>query len=46
MDSIFYAFIILMFVAVVLAIEGIYLWWNSHHGAAARPHAKPRVKSG
>ena len=36
MDSIFYAFIVLMFVAVVLAFEGIYIWWNSRHGAAAR----------
>ena len=36
MDSIFYAFIVLLFVAVVLAIEGGYLWWNSHHGPAAR----------
>ncbi|MBU6488336.1 MAG: type II secretion system F family protein [Burkholderiales bacterium] len=36
MDSIFYAFIVLMFVAVVLAFEAIYIWWNSRHGAAAR----------
>jgi tight adherence protein B len=36
MDSIFYAFIVLMFVAVVLAVEGAYIWWNSRHGAAAR----------
>ena len=36
MDSIFYAFIVLMFVAVVLAVEAAYLWWNSRHGAAAR----------
>jgi tight adherence protein B len=36
MDSIFYTFIVLMFVAVVLAIEAIYIWWNSRHGAAAR----------
>jgi tight adherence protein B len=36
MDSTFYASIILMFVAIVLAIEGAYLWWNSHHGTAAR----------
>jgi tight adherence protein B len=36
MDSIFYAFIVLMFVAVVLAFEGVYIWWNSRHGAAAR----------
>ncbi len=36
MDPIFYAFVILIFVAVVLAIEGGYLWWNSTHGAKAR----------
>ncbi|MGN6652464.1 type II secretion system F family protein [Trinickia sp.] len=36
MDSIFYAFIVLMFVAVVLAFEALYIWWNSRHGAAAR----------
>ncbi|HWX12353.1 MAG TPA: type II secretion system F family protein [Trinickia sp.] len=36
MDPIFYAFIVLVFAAVVLAIEGIHIWWNSHHGAAAR----------
>lgn len=36
MDPIFYAFIVLLFVAVVLAIEGGFLWWNSHHGPAAR----------
>ena len=36
MDSIFYTFIVLMFVAVVLAFEAIYVWWNSRHGAAAR----------
>ena len=36
MDPIFYAFIVLLFVAVVLAIEGGYLWWNSQHGPAAR----------
>ncbi|MEX3959316.1 type II secretion system F family protein [Trinickia sp. EG282A] len=36
MDPIFYAFIILLFVAIVLAIEGGYLWWNSRHGPAAK----------
>jgi tight adherence protein B len=36
MDPIFYAFVVLLFVAVVLAIEGGYLWWNSRHGPAAR----------
>lgn len=36
MDSIFYTFIILLFVAVVLGIESSYLWWNSRHGPAAQ----------
>ncbi|KVQ27191.1 pilus assembly protein TadB [Burkholderia cepacia] len=36
MNTIFYAFVILMFVAVVLTIEGTYQWWNARHGAAAR----------
>ncbi|MDQ0141787.1 type II secretion system F family protein [Cupriavidus necator] len=36
MSTIFYAFGILLFVAVVLCVEGIYLWWNNVHGPAAR----------
>ncbi|WP_179400630.1 type II secretion system F family protein [Burkholderia guangdongensis] len=36
MDSIFYTFVILLFVAVVLAIEGGYQWWNARHGSAAK----------
>ncbi|HEV3106650.1 MAG TPA: pilus assembly protein TadB, partial [Trinickia sp.] len=36
MNPLFYAFIVLVFVAVVLAVEAIYIWWNSHHGGAAR----------
>ncbi|WP_175947193.1 type II secretion system F family protein [Burkholderia pyrrocinia] len=36
MNTIFYGFVILTFVAVVLAIEGVYQWWNARHGAAAR----------
>jgi tight adherence protein B len=36
MDPMFYAFIILTFIAVVLAVEGAYFWWNSRHGTAAR----------
>jgi tight adherence protein B len=36
MNSIFYGFVILTFVAVVLAIEGAYQWWNARHGSAAR----------
>lgn len=36
MAPIFYAFIILLFAAVVLAFEGVYQWWNDRHGPAAR----------
>jgi tight adherence protein B len=36
MSIIFYAFGILLFVAVVLCVEGIFIWWNSTHGAAAK----------
>ncbi|AMR77089.1 type II secretion system F family protein [Cupriavidus nantongensis] len=36
MSTIFYAFGILLFVAVVLCVEGVYLWWNNAHGPAAK----------
>ncbi|GAA7767209.1 MAG: pilus assembly protein TadB [Burkholderiaceae bacterium] len=36
MSTIFYAFGILLFVAVVLSVEAIYLWWNNAHGPAAK----------
>ncbi|WP_028226046.1 type II secretion system F family protein [Paraburkholderia ferrariae] len=36
MSPIFYAAVVLVFVAVVLAIEGAWMVWNSRHGAAAR----------
>jgi tight adherence protein B len=36
MNPIFYASVILLFVAVVLAMEGAYIWWNNRHGALAR----------
>lgn len=36
MSMIFYAFGILLFAAVVLCVEGLYLWWNSTHGPAAK----------
>ncbi|MDR0242140.1 MAG: type II secretion system F family protein [Burkholderia sp.] len=36
MNTIFYGFVILTFVAVVLTIEGAYQWWNARHGTAAR----------
>jgi len=36
MDFVFYAFMVLMFAAVVLCIEGAYLWWNNYHGPTAK----------
>lgn len=36
MDSSFYAFVVLLFAAVVLAVEGAYLWWSATHGKGAR----------
>ncbi|WP_367190434.1 type II secretion system F family protein [Burkholderia sp. Ed8] len=36
MNTIFYGFVILTFVAVVLTVEGAYQWWNARHGSAAR----------
>ncbi|WP_019448701.1 type II secretion system F family protein [Cupriavidus sp. BIS7] len=36
MSTIFYAFGILLFVAVVLGVEAVYLWWNNAHGPAAK----------
>ncbi|MFM0209116.1 type II secretion system F family protein [Paraburkholderia sediminicola] len=36
MTPIFYASIILLFVAVALALEGAYEYWNSRHGPVAR----------
>ncbi|MFM0293896.1 type II secretion system F family protein [Paraburkholderia sp. RL17-383-BIF-A] len=36
MNPIFYAFAVFLFLAVVLALEGGYQWWNNRHGPAAR----------
>lgn len=40
MDGLFYGFVVLLFAAVILAVEGFYLWWMSTHGAAARRIAR------
>ncbi|CAN7624497.1 type II secretion system F family protein [Massilia sp. LjRoot122] len=40
MDALFYAFVVFLFAASVLAIEGAYLWWMGTHGAAARRIAR------
>ncbi|WP_322085196.1 type II secretion system F family protein [Burkholderia sp. BCC1999] len=44
MNTIFYGFVILTFVAVVLTIEGGYQWWNARHGLAAR-RIESRIRS-
>lgn len=40
MDIFFYGFIVFLFAAVILGIEGAYLWWASTHGAGARRIAR------
>jgi tight adherence protein B len=40
MDILFYGFAVFLFAAVILAIEGGYLWWVSSHGAAAQRVAR------
>jgi tight adherence protein B len=40
MDILFYGFAVFLFAAVILAIEGVYLWWASSHGAAAQRVAR------
>lgn len=40
MDALFYAFVVFLFAAAVLAIEGVYLWWVGTHGVAARRVAR------
>lgn len=40
MDIVFYTFTVLLFAAVILAVEGAYLWWSGSHGAAARRIAR------
>jgi tight adherence protein B len=40
MDILFYCFIVFLFAAVILGIEGAYLWWIGAHGAAAQRVAR------
>ncbi len=40
MDSAFTAFAVLLFAAVILMIEGAWLWWSSTHGSGARRIAR------
>jgi len=40
MDLVFSAFTVLLFAAVILAIEGAWLWWSGNHGGDARRIAR------
>ncbi|MBZ2206058.1 type II secretion system F family protein [Massilia soli] len=47
MDAIYYGFAVLLFAAVILLVEGAYLWWSSTHGGEAqRISRRLRVMSG
>jgi tight adherence protein B len=47
MDAIFYSFVVFLFAAVILAIEGVYLWWvGSHGGGAQRVARRLQIMSG
>lgn len=40
MDVLFYSFTVFLFAAVILLIEGVWLWWSSTHGKAAQRVAR------
>jgi tight adherence protein B len=40
MDILFYCFVVFLFAAIILGIEGVYLWWVGAHGAAAQRVAR------
>ena len=40
MDAVFSAFVVLLFAAVILLVEGVWLWWSGAHGSGARRIAK------
>ncbi len=40
MDAVFYGFSVLLFAAVILLIEGAYLWWSGTHGGGAQRIAR------
>lgn len=47
MDAVFYGFSVLLFAAVILLIEGAYLWWSGTRGSGARRIARRlRLMSG
>jgi tight adherence protein B len=40
MDGVFYAFAVLLFAAIILLVEGAYLWWADTHGGGAQRIAR------
>ncbi|HVE08755.1 MAG TPA: type II secretion system F family protein [Paraburkholderia sp.] len=44
MDTSFIGFVVLLFIATVLMVEGLYLYWHGRHGAAAK-RLKSRVRA-
>jgi tight adherence protein B len=47
MDAVFYGFTVLLFAAVILLVEGAYLWWSGTHGGGAQRIARRlRLMSG
>jgi len=47
MDAMFYGFTVMLFAAVILMIEGAYLWWSGTHGGGAQRIARRlRLMSG
>ena len=47
MDAVFYGFTVLLFAAVILLVEGAYIWWSGTHGGGAQRIARRlRLMSG
>jgi len=44
MDTSFIGFVVLLFIATVLLIEGLYLWWHGRHSATVK-RMKARVQA-
>ena len=40
MDGVFYGFAVLLFAAIILLVEGAYLWWADTHGGGAQRIAR------
>jgi tight adherence protein B len=40
METLYYGFVVFLFAAVILAIEGAYLWWMGTHGRGAQRIAR------